>query len=153
MSLRATEQPCGRYNVSTAGTDEAGVHPRHFQLFIESYALLFLFEVVMICRNSHALYDIVRLHAPRAASESRQIRANEIVHAMDLACVFYFKKVYCLQRSAATTVLMRRHGWNATMVTGAQILPPEFHAWVQVGDEIVNDKPYMHDIYQVLDRC
>jgi Transglutaminase-like superfamily len=153
MSLKATEVPGGRYNVPTARTDEAGVHPRHFQLFIESYALLFVFEVVMIFRNSQALYDIVRLHTSRAASEPPQIRTNEIVHAMDVACVFYFKKVYCLQRSAATTVLMRRHRWNATMVTGAQILPPEFHAWVQVGDEIVNDKPYMHDIYQVLDRC
>jgi hypothetical protein len=72
---------------------------------------------------------------------------------MDLACVFYFKRVLCLQRSAATTILLRRHGATASMMTGVQILPPEFHAWVQIGDTVVNDKPYMREIYHVWESC
>jgi hypothetical protein len=72
---------------------------------------------------------------------------------MDLACVFYFKRVRCLQRSAAVTILLRRYGWRAEMVTGAQILPYEFHAWVEIDVVVANDKPYMHEIYQVLERC
>jgi hypothetical protein len=153
MSLRATQHSSGRYKVPTVRDNSAAAPAVPSKLFVESYALLLLFEIIMIFRNSGVLYDVVRQHMLRAGSESREISTHELSRAMDLACVFYFKKVYCLQRSAATTVLMRRHGWNATMLSGAQILPPEFHAWVQVGDEIVNDKPYMHDIYQVLDRC
>jgi hypothetical protein len=72
---------------------------------------------------------------------------------MDLACVFYFKRVLCLQRSAATTVLLRRHGWNAEMVIGVQLMPFQSHAWVEVQSRVVNDKPYVTEIFQVLDRC
>jgi hypothetical protein len=39
------------------------------------------------------------------------------------------------------------------MVTGAQIVPYEFHAWVEIEGAVINDKPYMHEIYQVLERC
>jgi hypothetical protein len=72
---------------------------------------------------------------------------------MDYACVFYVKRVLCLQRSAATTILLRRYGWSAEMVIGAQILPFKSHAWCEIKGEVVNDKPYMKDIYQVLERC
>jgi hypothetical protein len=72
---------------------------------------------------------------------------------MDLACVFYPKSVLCLQRSAATTLLLRRHGIRAELVIGAQMLPFKSHAWVEVEGTVVNDKPYMREIYQVLERC
>jgi hypothetical protein len=39
------------------------------------------------------------------------------------------------------------------MVLGAQLLPFRAHAWVEVDGAVVNDKPYIHEIYQVLDRC
>jgi hypothetical protein len=61
--------------------------------------------------------------------------------------------VMCLQRSAATTLLLRRHGFKAEMVIGAQILPFRSHAWVEIGGVVVNDKPYMPDIYRFLERC
>lgn len=76
-----------------------------------------------------------------------------LCRAMDFACVFYFKQVLCLQRSAATTVLLRRYGVPAEMVIGAQLLPFKSHAWVEVEEIPVNDKPYMREIYQVLERC
>jgi len=50
-------------------------------------------------------------------------RDHELSHAVDLACVFYFKPVLCLQRSAALALLLRRHGIEAEMVIGAQLLP------------------------------
>lgn len=76
-----------------------------------------------------------------------------VCHAVDLACVFYFKRVLCLQRSAITTVLLRRHGWNAEMVIGAQLLPFQSHAWVEIQARVVNDKPYVNEMFQVLERC
>jgi hypothetical protein len=61
--------------------------------------------------------------------------------------------VLCLQRSAATTCLLRSHGVRALLVIGAQRIPFRAHAWVEVDGQVVNDKPYMHEIYAVLDRC
>jgi Transglutaminase-like superfamily len=77
----------------------------------------------------------------------------DLCHAVDLACVFYFKQVMCLQRLAATTLLFRRHGWEAEMVIGAQVLPFKSHTWVEIKGAAVNDKPYMMDMYRVLERC
>ena len=72
---------------------------------------------------------------------------------MDFACVLYPKQVLCLQRSAATTLLLRRRGIAAEMVIGAQLLPFKSHAWVESEGAVVNDKPYVREIYRILDRC
>jgi len=120
---------------------------------VQSYLLLFRFELIMRFRNSEVLRRAVCKEPVRHSERVWRAPIGELCHAMDLACVFYLKRVLCLQRSAATAVLLRRHGWNAEMVTGVQILPFEAHAWVEVANEVVNDKPYMHEIYQVLERC
>jgi hypothetical protein len=73
--------------------------------------------------------------------------------AVDLACVFYWKQVLCLQRSAATVCLLKRSGVPALLVIGAQPLPFKAHAWVEVEGSVVNDKTYMREIYAVLDFC
>jgi len=39
------------------------------------------------------------------------------------------------------------------MVIGAQKLPFKAHAWVEVNEQVVNDKPYTREMYAVLDRC
>ena len=57
------------------------------------------------------------------------------------------------QRSAATACLLRQYGVAAKLVIGAQQMPFKAHAWVEVEDLVVNDKPYMHEMYAVLDRC
>jgi hypothetical protein len=72
---------------------------------------------------------------------------------VDLACIWYWKEALCLQRSAATACLLKEYGLPAQMVIGAQQLPFRAHAWVEVDGRIVNDKPYMSEIYAVLDRC
>jgi hypothetical protein len=39
------------------------------------------------------------------------------------------------------------------MVRGVQQVPFLAHAWVELGGLVVNDKPYMPEIYSVLTRC
>jgi hypothetical protein len=73
--------------------------------------------------------------------------------AVDMACIWYWKEALCLQRSAATACLLRQYGVAAKLVIGAQQMPFKAHAWVEVEDRVVNDKPYMHEMYAVLDRC
>ena len=75
-----------------------------------------------------------------------------ISHAVDLACVFYPKPVLCLQRSSTLVTLLRRAGIAADVIVGAQILPPRRHAWVECEGSVVNDKPYMRELYRELDR-
>ena len=119
----------------------------------ESWLLLLYFEFVMRFRGFKALNVIIRKAKVRPSRATLPRTSTHLCHAMDLACVFYFKQVMCLHRSAATTLLLRRHGWEAEMVIGAQIRPFKSHAWVEIGGAVVNDKPYMVEIYQVLERC
>jgi hypothetical protein len=42
---------------------------------------------------------------------------------------------------------------GAEMVIGAQLLPFQSHAWVEINGEVANDKPYITEIFEVLERC
>ena len=122
-------------------------------LVLESWLLLLYFEFVMRFRGLKVLHEIVRSEKVCDADDPMLPSSTDLCHAVDLACVFYFRQVMCLQRSAATTLLLRRHGWEGEMVIGAQLLPFKSHAWVEIKGAVVNDKPYMHEIYRVLERC
>jgi hypothetical protein len=78
---------------------------------------------------------------------------DEIVYALNLACVFYWKKVLCLERSVVLSRLLRRRCIPAVIVLGAKQMPFRAHAWIQIAGKVVNDKPYIREIYQELDRC
>lgn len=124
------------------------------RLVLESWLLLLYLDVIMHARKFSALHETVRdCKIDFRTTSKDQIPSEMICRAMDLACVFYFKHALCLQRSAATTIVMRRHGHKAEMIIGVQMTPFKSHAWVEIGNTIVNDKPYMLDIYRVLDRC
>lgn len=122
------------------------------RLILESWRLLFYFERKMRFCDFRELHRIVRQEPVRPADSMSQVPNARLCRAMDYACVFYFKRVLCLQRSAATTVLLRRHGWSAELVIGAQLLPFRSHAWCEIKGSVVNDKPYMPDIYAILQR-
>jgi hypothetical protein len=123
------------------------------RLVLEGWLLLLYLDLVMRYRDFKALHRFVREQEIRAVSTVEQATSKQVCHAVDLACVFYFKRVLCLQRSAATVVLLRRHGRQTEMVIGAQMLPFKSHAWVEIEGVVVNDRPYMHDLYRVLERC
>ena len=120
--------------------------------FLEAWFLLLYFDCLMRLRNFESIHSIVgkqRVNANEVRSEGVEV----LCRAIDRACVFYFRRVLCLQRSAATAVLLRRHGWVAELVIGVQLLPFQSHAWVEVGGVVVNDKPYVAEKFQVLERC
>ena len=122
-------------------------------LLMQSYMLLINIDLRMRLGSVRAVHSLVQRQ--RTASILRHPDAGiaAVCHAMDLASVLYLKPVLCLQRSAATAVLLRRYGWRSEMVIGAQIIPFRSHAWVEVNGQVVNDKPYMRQIYRVLERC
>ena len=77
---------------------------------------------------------------------------RDIVWAVEEACVWYVKRVACLQRSFVATRLLRRHGFAAEMVIGCRPLPFESHAWVEIDGRVVNDLPQYPRAFTVLDR-
>lgn len=120
---------------------------------LSSWLLLIRCELVMRLRGFPGLHELVRRTRVRPKSTTPLKPYIELCHGMEVACVFYIKQVQCLQRSAATALLMRRHGWNAEMVIGAQVFPFKSHAWVELHGAVVNDKASILDLYQVLQRC
>ncbi|HEX5423152.1 MAG TPA: lasso peptide biosynthesis B2 protein [Candidatus Acidoferrales bacterium] len=121
-------------------------------LGLKAYLLLIYFDLYLARGNFEPLYERVRRCPVRRVASPENV-TERICSAMDMACIWYWKEALCLQRSAATTCLLRRHGVAAQLVIGAQQLPFKAHAWVEVDGRVVNDKPYMHEMYAVLDRC
>jgi hypothetical protein len=107
----------------------------------------------MRCGHLRSIHSLLRKERRGEVTRQRGATVEQICHAMDIACVFYPKRVLCLQRAAATTLLLGRHGWQAEMVIGTQILPFRSHAWVELDGVVVNDKSYLREIYQQMERC
>ncbi len=123
-----------------------------FLLFLRAYLELIRFELYLKRADFHLLYSKVR-NCPVGNTEANRENVERICAAFDRACIWYPKQVLCLQRSAATAFLLKKYGAMAHLVIGAQQIPFKAHAWVEVDGCVVNDKPYVPEIYGVLDRC
>jgi Transglutaminase-like superfamily len=121
-------------------------------LVLNAYLNLIRFDLYLSRGNFAVLYDKVRNYpvTPRTPEPGAVERINS---AINMACIWYWKETLCLQRSAATASLLKRYGVSAQMVIGAQQMPFKVHAWVEVGGRVVNDKPYMSEMYTIVDRC
>jgi len=121
-------------------------------IIVRAFATLLLFDLYLLRGNFQALYNRVR-----NCSGRREIPMTDTIDkvssAVENACMWYPKRVLCLQRSATLTCLLRKSGVRAEMVLGVQQLPFRAHAWVEVNGSVVNDKPYVSEIYAVWDRC
>ena len=119
---------------------------------LRAYLRLIQFDLYLARGNFKALYDKVRAY-PTIKMPVPVNAVEQICAAVDMACIWYWKEVLCLQRSAATSCLLKRCGVSAQMMIGAQQMPFKAHAWVEINGRVVNDKPYMREMYAVLDRC
>ena len=122
------------------------------RLVAEAIWYLLRTEWPMRQRGLPGLQGLLRQSFSRSKRKSPHLE-RQISRAMDIACVLYFKRVLCLQRSIATTMLLRHHGLFAELVIGAQILPFKSHAWVELHGQVINDKSYTPQIYRELERC
>ena len=121
-------------------------------LALKAYFRLMYFDFYLIRGKFNALHNRVR-NCPIVNQQSSPKAVAQICAAVDLACIWYWKEALCLQRSAATVYLLKRSGISAQLVIGAQQMPFRAHAWVEVDEQVVNDKPYVPDIYAVLEKC
>jgi hypothetical protein len=121
-------------------------------LVLRAYLALLRFEILLARGNFASLYDLVRRRSC-LPGRHRDATIEQVCSAVDLACLWYWKQVLCLQRSAVTTCLLRDYRIPAQMVLGAQHMPFRAHAWVEVNGRVVNDNSYTNELYAVLDRC
>jgi hypothetical protein len=121
-------------------------------LVLRAYLRLIQFDLYVSRGNFSALYEKVR-RCPKQKTPAPANAVEKICAAVDMACIWYWKEVLCLQRSAATACLLKSRGVAAQMMIGAQQIPFKAHAWVEVDSRVVNDKTYMREMYAVLDRC
>jgi len=121
-------------------------------LVLEAYLKLIYFDLYLARGNFAALHNKVR-RVPIGKPPTPPDAVERICSAVDTACIWYWKEVLCLQRSAAAACLLKKHGVPAQMVIGAQQMPFRSHAWVEVAGRVVNDKSYTSEMYAVIDRC
>jgi len=121
-------------------------------LVLRAYVKLIYFDLLLARGCFSGLYTKVRDY-PLGRTVASPDASEKICAAVDMACIWYWKEVLCLQRSAATACLLKRGGTPAQMVIGSQQMPFRAHAWVEIEGRVVNDKPYMREMYAVIDQC
>ena len=119
-------------------------------LTVRAYLMLLSLETVLANRDFPRLYRRVRGRNVQQTPSAFSVA--QACQALNLACTLYFKQVQCLQRSAALVCLLRELGLPATLVIGAQRLPFQAHAWVELNGQVVNDSAAAVELYGVLDR-
>lgn len=122
----------------------------HVAYTLEAIVGLLLYDVVSAVgfSRTHAVVKrcpTLRRRAPVDATP-------RLCRAVAEACVWYVKRVHCLQRSAVATWLLRLHGVPAELVIGCRPVPVQSHAWVEVNREVVNDRPQYQRFFRVLER-
>jgi len=88
-------------------------------LVLQAYLRLLHFHLYLVRGDFSALYERVRKSEVNKVAPIPD-RVERICAAVDMACIWYWKEVLCLQRSAATACLLKRYGIAAQMVIGAQ---------------------------------
>ena len=121
-------------------------------LFLRAYWNLLIFDWYLQYRSFKSLYLRVR-DCPIGPQPTEPDTTERVCSAIDKASIWYRKEVLCLQRAAAATCMLRRQGIAAQLVIGAQQTPFRAHAWVEVDGVVVGDRPWVQEIYAVLDRC
>ena len=120
---------------------------------LAAFLLLFTADLILKLGGFRALHRTVQKW-PRSAEPSVNPQmAISICIAVDRACAWYLKRTLCLQRSAIAACLLRSKGEAAEMVIGCRKIPFRGHAWVEINDQVVNDKQLVQQFYKTLDRC
>jgi hypothetical protein len=110
------------------------------------------FDLFKFGSNFPRIHEFVRGWGISSHAISDNI-ADLVCDAVNRACVWYPKRVLCLQRSAVTTCLLRYYGIHAQMVMGAQKFPFKAHAWTEVNGRPVNERRNVQRLYLVWERC
>lgn len=120
--------------------------------------------LILIAALSELLWLDLRssrgFHALRASVATLRPRSGPVIHGALLitrlavrdACMLYMRPMSCLLRSAVVTRMLRRQGFNVSLVIGYQSVPLQFHAWVELDGDVVWDQLAEARHYHIIDR-
>lgn len=119
------------------------------------FALLSLLLVDLVVRFAgfHRFYRLVRGFPVLGNRPASWPGTGGVCSAVDRAATYYFKRAWCLQRSATAACLLRLRGVQAQLVIGARRMPFGAHAWVELEGRVVNDSPVVRKRFVVIERC
>lgn len=133
-------------------TADLASEPAGFWTTFKAFAFLVCVDLSMRLAPFGRVYDMVRKTPTRPREPGPQALAR-ICRATDEAARFYFKRAWCLQRSAACVLMLRRDGGiPAELVLGVRTFPFEAHAWVELDGRVLNDELDHVGRFLVLDR-
>lgn len=121
------------------------------RLFWKSLSWLIAFDFFHFGEDFPRIHAFVKTWAVSSGGAPAEI-VERVCQAINRACIVYPKRVLCLQRSVATTCLLRSCGVEARMVIGAQKLPFKAHAWTEVNGQPINERRSVKTIYLVWER-
>ena len=106
-------------------------------------------RVAGLRRTQSGLAKINRLRRPHRQDLDE---ARRLARMVTIAGGHGLYRPNCLQRSLVLWAILRRHDIDAELRIG--VAPPRgddgilFHAWLELADTIVNDRPDIKEIYQ-----
>lgn len=113
---------------------------------------LLYYDILSTFRGFKSIYGTIRRWEV-GDSHAEKSTIDQVCAAVNYACIWYPKQALCLQRSFVTTYLLRRRGVPAKLVLGAQRLPFNAHAWVEVDGRVINEGSHVQATHDVWDRC
>jgi hypothetical protein len=119
-------------------------------LVIGAFLGLVAFDLILSLTSFQFLCSCVKTWPIRRKTREASDVIAMVCSSVQRACVWYPKRSLCLQRTAVTTCLLRIYGVAALMMVGVRPIPFLAHAWVEVGDSVVNDWPGVKNFYTSL---
>lgn len=118
-----------------------------------AFGALLLVDGVMKLSGFRRFHRLVERFPTLGSASRPDPTIQRVCTAVDRAATLYFKRAWCLQRSATVACLLRLRGIPAELVFGVRKMPFYGHAWVELGGRVLNDSPIVQTRYTVLERC
>ena len=117
-----------------------------------AWLLLVMVDGAMRLWGYPRVHRLLSRFMPRQARNRPLGVVDRTREAVDRAASWYFKRAWCLQRSAVMMLLLRARGISAELVIGARKMPFYAHAWVELDGTVISDGPEVKDQFMVLER-
>lgn len=121
-------------------------------LAIRALWALIAYDLQIRILGFRGVYASVTRACPRSSLPPDGELTARVVAAVSTVSNLYWHRVRCLQRSVATTRVLRSLGVPAQLIIGYRSQPFLFHAWVEVGGRVVNDSQALPLQLTELDR-
>lgn len=121
-------------------------------LIKEAFWNLIKVHMILKCRGFYQLIKIIRKrYSPYAISPPKH-ELQQIIEALNHACLFYPIRTKCLEWAATLTLIALKRDWKCNLVIGVQNRPFLAHAWAENEASVIADDPTLQDSLSLILR-